>query len=227
MSALVISFIVSLLAANSGRSYDRLRKEFSDLNREAEYSVDLGSVETEFQRALQNQINKKVGDDVGETLSEAIDPWDTFVHELYQLETASNSAEKKDIEDHDQLVVKTEREVVDLIADTWIQIAENGQEDSISKRDVQNIVKDAYSQSVNQFHQEIAGTNIADETLLRSLSDIRERIDDLEGDFESNVYKNLSEFERLSTLFHQQPDYVPISANRKQEILILRKKRLE
>lgn len=215
MSAILTSFVISVLAANLDRSYDWLHEEINELNREADYSVDLDTVETEFQRALQDQIDKKVGEHIGDSLSEAIDSWDLFVHELYELESASGTVEEIESSEHDWLAVKTEKEAVDRIVDTWIQLAERGRDESIPRQPVRSVVIEAYNESINQFHKEIAGTDLADEALLGSIEDLRERLASLADDYsEANVYKSRKEFERLSTLFDRQPDYVPVSAER-------------
>ncbi|WP_435552939.1 hypothetical protein [Natrinema sp. CGMCC1.2065] len=213
MSAIFASFVVSLLAANSGRAYDRLRNEVENINRESDYSVDLDSVETEFQRSLQDQINEQVEDYLAEPLSEAIEPWDLFVNELHGIESGSSSVEEIDAGDHDWLAVKTEEEAVDQIVDTWIRIAERNHDESIPPQPVRKVVIKAYNESVDRFHEEIAGTELADEALLGSLDDLRERLASLAADnHNTNVYKSRTEFERLSTLFDHQPDYVPVTA---------------
>jgi len=215
MSVLLANFVVSLLAANSGRTYDWIRSKIEDMSRESDYSLDLSYIETEFQRALEDQIKEEATDELAEPLSEAIDPWDAFVHELYAIDSASPSADEFEEGSHDSFMTLTEDEAVNIIVDTWIKIAERDYEGTITRQSVRSIVIEAYNESVTQFHEEIAGKDIAHEVLLESVEDLRERLSSLsQNKSDLNVYKSRSEFENLSSLFNHQPEYVTVSAER-------------
>lgn len=215
MSGLALGFIAGLLAAGSERGYDWTREQLTILDREAEYSLDLAPVETEFQRALEQRIGDLAKDEFAEPLLNAIQPWDVFVHELYGLESASTDLEELESEEHVWLTTETEDEVVERIVDTWSRLAECETDEPIPQDPIRETVVDAYRVSIRQFQDEISSTELADKALLESVRDLRRRLESLNPvQSDTNVYKSRAEFERLTTLLDERPEYVPVPAER-------------
>ncbi|AGB34073.1 hypothetical protein Natpe_4378 (plasmid) [Natrinema pellirubrum DSM 15624] len=218
MSAFAVSFIAGLILVGAERGSEWAHSWINDLDRLAEYSVDLEDVETEFQRALETQLIDRVDDERAEPLTNALEPWDSFVHDLYGLETAVTEPDELASAEHEWMTTQTEREAIEAILDTWVARVDSQITEPVPRKHMRSALVDAYRTAMREYETAVAGTDLADEALLASVRDLRERLASLPNDRAGlNVYKSLSEFERVTALFDTRPEYVPMPAVRESE----------
>lgn len=216
MSALAASFIAGLILVGAERGSEWAHSWINDLDRLAEYSVDLEDVETEFQRALETELTNRVDDERAEHLTNALEPWDSFVHDLYGLETAVTKPDE--LVEHEWITTQTEREAIEAILDTWVARVDSQKTGLVPREQMRSAVVDAYRTAMREYEAAVAGTDLVDEALLTSVRDLRERLASLPNNRAGlNVYKSLSEFERVTALFDTRPEYVPMPAVRESE----------
>lgn len=218
MSAFAASFIAGLLLVGAERGAERAHSWINDHDRLAEYSVDLESVETEFQRALETQLTDRVDDEQCEPLTNALEPWDSFVHDLYGLETAVTESDELASGDHDWLTTQTEREAINAILNTWVARVESQSAEEMPKEQMRSTLVDAYQTAMREYETAVSGTDLADEALLASVRDLRERLASLPSNRAGlNVYKCLNEFEQVTALFDVRPEYISMPAVRESD----------
>lgn len=214
MGAAVAGKVVAgLVAASLERAYDAGREKLEEASREADFSEDLDELETEFQRALETHIGDAVEGPESTSLVEVVETWDPLVHELYELEEASEDPEAFETDDHDHLLFREERTAIEMIVTAWGRAADvDLANDPTLERMLREAVAEAYADAFETFADEIAGSDLGDLFEIEALREIQQDLRELVSEYtEPKVYKTLDEFK--NRLISQQ-EYVQVAAKR-------------